>query len=87
MKKILVSAAIGALFIGAVWFSYAVNVVGLDRLDWPTVESTAYFVKSSGRDARVYEFESQLDPGKLCVAMITEAGGPVGLDCDPPTGR
>jgi hypothetical protein len=72
----LVLALVGA---AVIWF---VGIVGIDRTTWDKVPTRHYFVQASGRDLRAYEWESELQPGKVCVALIAEANGPVGLDCD-----
>ena len=76
MKKTVIACALTALITGAIPAS-----AFLDRMNWDTVESVHYFVQASGKDTRVYEWESQMVEGKTCVAMFSEAGGPVGMDC------
>lgn len=82
MNRILaLGIALTLILVGAaaIWF---IGIVGTDRMTWDKVPTRHYFVQASGRDLRAYEWESEVQPGKFCVALIAEANGPVGLDCD-----
>ena len=82
MNKILAIGIAITLFgvaAAVIWF---VGIVGIDRTTWDKVSTRHYFVQASGLDLRAYEWEGELQPGKVCVALIAAASGPVGLDCD-----
>lgn len=59
----------------------------LGTINWPKIEpDQAYKVEAYGTDVRVYEWQSQVTPGKACVMAFSNSG-PVGLDCDPTPGN
>jgi len=82
MNRLLaIGIALTLIIVGAaaVWF---IGIVGIDRTTWDKIPTRHYFVQASGLDLRAYEWESEVQPGKFCVALIAAASGPVGLDCD-----